>query len=400
MEIELLSDSPDRAFEAVALLGRYLRLPDAWAHGVPVVLPSVHRAILDGFPGQASPPVGEVVMALIANTVVGQVLLVPRDEQAIRMERMYVVEEHQRQGVARRLLVTAFAVAHARGCRRAVLDVLLGRGGAIRLHRRHGFASIEPYADDGRADGIPRPRPVIERLGVPTVTDSSWVGCPNAGQALLLRPDSKSSEVEERAWLARCMQGMASPTANPSGRDVGRDCQAAARFLQRFAATLAKRRSSVAADAPIGQIQLAALHHPDPFVRRGCLDFLDHYANETSTSIFALALRDPVELVRHAALHSVACETCRTEELCAADVVPHLVEVLSADPSPELRHKAIPVLLGLADRDPQARQAVERAADSDADALIRGVARRALAGEHVRARKAYQRRAKRRRTPA
>jgi hypothetical protein len=54
----------------------------------------------------------------------------------------------------------------------------------------------------------------------------------------------------------------------------------AVRFLQRFEATSAKRRSSVAAHAPIGQFQLAALHHPDPFVRPGCLGFLDHYANE------------------------------------------------------------------------------------------------------------------------
>jgi HEAT repeat protein len=172
------------------------------------------------------------------------------------------------------------------------------------------------------------------------------------------------------------------------------------RFLQQFAATSAKRRSSVAADAPIGRIQLAALHHPDPFMRRGCLGFLDHYASEASASVFARALRDPVELVRHAALHSLACETCRTEELCVADVVPHLVDALSADPSPEVRHKAIPVLLRLADRDPRARQAVERAADNDGDALVREVARRALTGQHVRSRKAYQRRAKRKRTPA
>jgi HEAT repeats len=158
--------------------------------------------------------------------------------------------------------------------------------------------------------------------------------------------------------------------------------------MQRFEATSAKRRSSVAADAPIVRIQRAALSHPDPFVRCGCLCFLDHYANEASASVFALALRDPVELVRHIALHSLACESCRTEEVCVADAVPLVVGVLSADPSPELRHKAIPVLLRLADRDPQSRQAVERAADSDGDALVRDVARRALASQHVRSRKA------------
>lgn len=200
--------------------------------------------------------------------------------------------------------------------------------------------------------------------------------------------------------LSGGVEGTAS-SAGRSGRDGRHDEHAGAvRFLQRFVATSARRRSTVAADAPIGQIQRAALHHPDPFVRRGCLGFLDHYANEASASVSALALRDPVELVRHAALHSLACETCRTEELCVADVVPHLVEVLFADPSPELRHKAIPVLLRLADRDPRARQAVEQAADDDRDVLVREVARRALAGQHVRSRRAYQRRARRRRTPA
>lgn len=174
----------------------------------------------------------------------------------------------------------------------------------------------------------------------------------------------------------------------------------AVHFLHRFEATSAKRRSSAAADAPVAQIQVAALHHPDPFVRRGCLGFLDHYANEASASVFALALRDPVAFVRHAALHSLACETCRTEELCVADVSPYLVEVVFADPSPEVRHNAIPVLLRLADRDPRARHAVERAADDDTDELVREVARRALTGEHVRSRRAYRRRRKPKRTPA
>jgi hypothetical protein len=172
------------------------------------------------------------------------------------------------------------------------------------------------------------------------------------------------------------------------------------RFLQRFVATSTKKRPHVAGDAPIGKIQSAALHHPDPFVRRGCLAFLDHYANEVSTSVFALALRDPVELVRRTALHSVACETCRTDELCATDVVPHLIEVLTADSSPELRHRTIPILLRVADRDPRARPAVERVADGDHDPLVRDVAHRALAGQHVRSRKAYKRRARRTRTPA
>lgn len=167
-------------------------------------------------------------------------------------------------------------------------------------------------------------------------------------------------------------------------------------FLGRFIATAPQRRSRVAAKAPIERVRLAALHHTDPFVRRDCLGFLDRYANDDSADVFALALADPVEPVRHAALHSIACERCRTDTLCAADVVPHLVDVLTDDPSAEVRHKAIPVLLGLADRDQRARAAVERAMHDDPDRLIREVAARALAGEHVRARTAYKRLARRR----
>lgn len=89
-------------------------------------------------------------MALSADSVVGQVLLVRHDEQAARLERMYVVEDHQRQGVASELLVTALAEAHALGYRRVVLDVIAERVGAIGLYMRHGFAPIEPYADHGR----------------------------------------------------------------------------------------------------------------------------------------------------------------------------------------------------------------------------------------------------------
>lgn len=166
-------------------------------------------------------------------------------------------------------------------------------------------------------------------------------------------------------------------------------------FLAGFAQVPARRRSRAAERAPLDSLQLAALGHPDPFVRRACLDFLDHHANEASAAVFAAALSDPVEPVRNLALHSIACETCRSEELCISDVVPALIRVLETDPSPEMRHKAIPKLLELADRDPRARSTVEDAAGRDGDELVREVARRALAGEHIRARKSYRRRSRR-----
>lgn len=119
-------------------------------------------------------------------------------------------------------------------------------------------------------------------------------------------------------------------------------------FLRRFAATAPKRRSRLASTAPVAGFRLAALHHPDAFARRACLGSLDHYADDCSGAVFARALADPVEPVRHIALHSIACERCRTDDLCAPDVAPLL-----------------------ADRDPSARDAVERATEEDPDELVR-----------------------------
>ena len=74
-----------------------------------------------------------------------------------------------------------------------------------------------------------------------------------------------------------------------------------------------------------------------------------------------------------------------------AEVVPRVIDLLDRDPSPDIRHKTIPILLRLADRDPRANAAVEQASRQDPDKLVRHVATLALAGGHVRARKAYQR---------
>lgn len=79
-------------------------------------------------------------------------------------------------------------------------------------------------------------------------------------------------------------------------------------------------------------------------------------ANDESTRVFALALQDRFAPVRNMALHSIACETCRTEALCVADVVPRLIDVLTGDPDVELRHKTIPVLLRFDDRDSRAER--------------------------------------------
>src|SRR3954464_6191861 len=117
----------------------------------------------------------------------------------------------------------------------------------------------------------------------------------------------------------------------------------------------------------VGDVQMAALHHPDPHIRRSCLWMLDHDANDVSMPVFAQAIEDAVDFVREIALHSLACEGCKEGELCVADVVPPLVRVLEHDPKPDLRIKALSALFGLSQRDDSVREEIERAARDNTD---------------------------------
>jgi hypothetical protein len=169
------------------------------------------------------------------------------------------------------------------------------------------------------------------------------------------------------------------------------DRRAAEAFFHDFSKGTVRQRSRLVPKAPLAAIQATALAHPDPFARRGCLFFLDHYANDDSMDVFAAALHDPVDFVRNMALHSIACESCKSEELCVGDVVPDVIEVLETDPSPELRTKSIPQLLAFSAKDGRARAAVERAASDDPDPLVRRAAADGLAGRFVAPRKRYER---------
>lgn len=162
-------------------------------------------------------------------------------------------------------------------------------------------------------------------------------------------------------------------------------------FFSRWGSGTARQRAKAVARAPLPEIHAAALQHPDPLVRRWCLFFLDHYANDESMAVFAQALRDPIDFVRNAALHSFACDACKKGALCVADVVPGLVDVLRNDPSPELRLKAIPLLMRLASGEGVPREAVEASAEADPDPIVRSAAAEALAGRLVQTRKRYQR---------
>lgn len=133
-----------------ALVEDYLRLADAWGGDTPAVLPAAHQAIVDGYPGDASPPGGDALIAATADAVLGQVLVVPHAVDVAKIERLYVVESARHRGMGTVLLSNALDLANSLGYRSVVLDVIPERRGAISLYERFGFTPIAPYADYGR----------------------------------------------------------------------------------------------------------------------------------------------------------------------------------------------------------------------------------------------------------
>ncbi len=155
-------------------------------------------------------------------------------------------------------------------------------------------------------------------------------------------------------------------------------------FFQAWESASHRKQERLRATVPIAEMQQAAIDHEDPWVRRPCLGFLDHYAPDSSTAVFVKALDDSVAPVRDIALHGLACEQCRTEDLCVTDVTPKVVRVLESDPNPEVRFKAIPILRRLSSRDPSALAAIARAVEIDADERVRLAAAAILRGERPR----------------
>lgn len=144
--------------------------------------------------------------------------------------------------------------------------------------------------------------------------------------------------------------------------------------------------------APWDAVRTAAVEHPDVQTRLWMLFLLDHHTNDDSTETFARALHDLDSRVRISAFHSITCTSCKEEELCVADVVPELVDVLLHDPVLDLRMRSLTQLvLWLPTGDARIREALRHAAKHDADAELRHAASEGLQGRLVRPRKQYER---------
>ena len=142
-------------------------------------------------------------------------------------------------------------------------------------------------------------------------------------------------------------------------------------LLRRGAAASRRTRARMRQGIPIAEVQVAALEHPNPFVRRTCLGILDHEASDASVHVFLAALHDPVAPVREIALHGLSCERCREAALCVPDVVPELLAALAREPSADVRVKLLQMLALLSSRSEAAQEEIRRTGEHDPDPVVR-----------------------------
>ena len=129
-----------------------------------------------------------------------------------------------------------------------------------------------------------------------------------------------------------------------------------------------------------------ALLDDDPGIRAACTRLLDRLADNDSFDLMVLLLDDPDHRVRHHAMHALACDRCKTDDVCALPreaIIPTAARLLADDPHSEVRTVALEVLGRWVHDDDVARTAIERAAADDSDAMVRKMAKWHLPGGRV-----------------
>jgi len=120
----------------------------------------------------------------------------------------------------------------------------------------------------------------------------------------------------------------------------------------------------------------AGLRHGNWQVRKWSAMLLDRVADAESLAALVPLLRDPKADVRLWAVHSLACDHCRSGVACPVDAVPHLIERIELDPSIRVRRMAA-IMLGTDFADARALP-VLNALLGETDEKLRHHARRGL----------------------
>jgi HEAT repeat protein len=123
------------------------------------------------------------------------------------------------------------------------------------------------------------------------------------------------------------------------------------------------------------QVQLG-LRHPNPAVRYYCCRFLDHFLAPDGWDDLLGMLDDPAAGVRSAALHSLACDRCKTGETPdRSKVLPDALRLLAHDPDAHVRAMAIEVVGRFVHERGEAQAALEATIAGDPSPAVRKKAR-------------------------
>lgn len=118
----------------------------------------------------------------------------------------------------------------------------------------------------------------------------------------------------------------------------------------------------------------AGLGHEHPDVRLYCTLLLDRLAGTDSFALLLPLLDDPDARVRSRALHSLACDRCKGDDVEVLDkltVLPLALRALRDDLDAHVRAMAVEVVGAWVHTDPTAADALALACDSDPSPAVR-----------------------------
>ena len=140
----------------------------------------------------------------------------------------------------------------------------------------------------------------------------------------------------------------------------------------------AARDALIEAGSPGLSAVLRGLDHAEPRVRKRCLDFLDHHADELCIDdLRRLALDDPVPQVRRFAVHALSCIRCKTRPL-ETDLIEFLTSIaVRTDENVKVRREAI-IQLNHQAQNPQAIAALKLILEQESDRELQKAAHRVL----------------------
>jgi hypothetical protein len=119
---------------------------------------------------------------------------------------------------------------------------------------------------------------------------------------------------------------------------------------------------------------IAGLSDPDPRVRCGAADFMDHHADEDCVEkLRDMALHDPVPYVRDMALHALGCQRCKPAPL-AVDTLDIILLRARTEERWKKRRGAV-WSLGQRNTDPGVKETLEYLATHDPDPRVADAAR-------------------------